>query len=45
MIQAEAMATPQALCLEPSRPYQALHVVCERKVMGASRLLALVTGE
>lgn len=45
MIQAEVMATPQALRLEPSRPYQALHVVCETKVMGASRLLALVTGE
>ena len=33
MIQAEVMATPQALRLEPSRPYQALHVVCETKVM------------
>ena len=31
MIQVEAMATPQALRLEPSRPYQALHVVCERE--------------
>jgi len=31
MIQAEVMATPQALRLEPSRPYQALHVVCERE--------------
>lgn len=31
MIQAEAMATPPALCLELSRPYQALHVVCERE--------------